>query len=305
MVGVRTIAIVVGVVAGMLAAGSGRAQGPVDAATFDWSGVVPAGAVVRIADADGNISVAPGSGNAVQVHGSRTHVLSGGRALVFEVVKSGNDVTICARHPSGECTSEGEHGGRVRMTQVGHSPAADFTVQLPAGVKLAASTSDGRVDIRDAGADVVAKTGDGEIRVVGAAGTVDAHSGDGDITLEGVKGEVSAHTGDGHIRVTTASGPLNLTSGDGDIEVHVASLSDGQSLTAHTGDGNVTLYVPANFTGSVEATTGDGRLESDFPVTTTGRLNAHHLEGTIGNASEHAARVSVSTGDGNVLLKQE
>jgi predicted aconitase with swiveling domain len=300
----RLRAIVVGAVSSMLIAGAALAQNPVDAPTFDWSGAIPAGATLRIADVDGNISVAPSSSDQVQVHGRRTHVMSGGRALVFEVVKFGNDVTICARHPGGECTPEGEHGGGFRLIQVNRSPQANFVVELPAGVKLAAKTSDGRVDVKDAGADVIASSGDGDIHVNGASGTVDAHSGDGNITLDGVKGAVTAHTGDGHIRVTAATGPMGLKSGDGDIEVHLAALADGQTLTAHTGDGTVTLYLPSSFMGNVDASTGDGSIESDFPIATTGRLNSHHLQGTIGNGSEGAGRVNISTGDGDVHLKK-
>jgi Putative adhesin len=301
---VQLRAIVVGAVSSMLIAGSALAQNPVDAPTFDWSGAMPAGATLRIADVDGNISVSPSTSDQVQVHGRRTHVMSGGRALVFEVVKFGNDITICARHPGGECTPEGEHGGGFRLVQVNKSPQADFVVALPAGVKLAAKTSDGRVDIKDAGADVIAKSGDGDIHVDGAAGTVDANSGDGNITLDAVKGPVTAHTGDGHIRVTSASGPLGLKSGDGDIEVHLAALADGQTVTAHTGDGTVTIYLPSSFTGNVDASTGDGSVESDFPIAVLGRMNAHHLRGSIGNASEGAGRVNVSTGDGDVHLKR-
>lgn len=301
---VRCHAMVVGAVMGVFTAGSLMAQNPVDAPTFDWTAVVPAGATLRIADVDGDIRVTPSSTDHVQVHAERTHVRSGGRALVFEVVQSGNDVTICARHPGGRCDANGEHGGGFRIVQLDRSPAANFTVQVPAGVKLIAKTSDGRVDIKDVGADVVAKSGDGAINVAGGSGAVDAHSGDGDITLDGVKGAVTAHTGDGHIRVTAGSGPLGLTSGDGDVEVHLAALGAGQTVRIHTGDGTVTMYLPSSFVGNVDASTGDGSVESDFPIAMTGRLNPHHLQGTVGSAAEGAANVNISTGDGNVRLRR-
>jgi DUF4097 and DUF4098 domain-containing protein YvlB len=287
----------------MLAAGAVQAQYPVDAATFDWSGAVPAGATLRIASVDGDIRVSPSSSQQAHVHGERTHVMSGGRALVFDVVQTGSDVTICARYPEGRCDEMGAHGGSEDY--YGKSPAANLTVELPPGVKLAAKTGDGRIDIKDAGADVIAKSGDGAINIIGAAGTVEAKSGDGDLTLEGVKGSVTAHTGDGNIRVTAGTAPVRLSSGDGSIEVHVGATAGGQSITAHTGDGSITVYLPASFAGEVEASTGDGTLETDFPVTiSTGGTNPHHLRGTIGSASANAATVSVSTGDGTVRLKK-
>jgi hypothetical protein len=239
-------------------AGAARAQYPVDAATFDWSGAVPAGATLRIADVDGDLRVSPSSSGQAHVHGERTRVMSGGRALVFDVVQSGSDVTICARYPDGSCDEQGAHGHSG--VEFGKSPAANLTVELPAGVKLAAKTGDGRIDIKDAGADVNAKSGDGQIIIAGAAGTVDAKSGDGDITLDAVKGAVSAHTGDGNIRASAGTAPVKLSSGDGSIEVHVATAGDGQSVEAHTGDGSITVYLPPSFSGEVEASTGNGSL---------------------------------------------
>ncbi len=286
----------------MLTAGTARAQYPVDASTFDWSGAVPAGATLRIASVDGDVRVSPSSSGQAHVHGERTHVMSGSRALVFDVVQSGSDVTICARYPDGSCDERGAHGSSGM--NFGKSPAANLTVELPAGVKLAAKTGDGRIDIKDAGADVIAKSGDGEITIAGAAGTVEARSGDGDITLEAVKGAVNAHTGDGNIRVWAGTASVKLASGDGSIEVHVATAGDGQSVQAHTGDGSITVYLPQSFSGEVEASTGDGSLESDFPMTVNGHMDTHHMHGTVGSAGPNAARVTLTTGDGNVRLKK-
>jgi hypothetical protein len=286
----------------MLTTGTARGQYPVDAATFDWSGAVPAGATLRIADVDGDVRVSPSSSGQAHVHGERTRVMSGSRALVFDVVQSGSDVTICARYPEGRCDEMGAHGGWGE--NFGKSPGANLIVELPAGVKLAAKTGDGRVDIKDAGADVIAKSGDGEITVAGAVGAVDANSGDGDITVDGVKGTVSAHTGDGNIRVSAGTAPVRLSSGDGSIEVHVATAGDGQSVQAHTGDGSITVYLPASFSGEVEASTGDGTLESDFPMTVSGHMDTHHMHGTVGSAGPNAARVTLRTGDGDVRLKK-
>jgi DUF4097 and DUF4098 domain-containing protein YvlB len=299
----RSHALVVASITLMLTAAAAHAQYPVDAATFGWSGAMAAGATLRIVDVDGDIRVSPASSGQAKVHGERTRVTSGGRALVFDVVQSGSDITVCARYPDGSCDERGSHG-HSGDNYYGQSPAANLTVELPAGVKLAARSGDGRIGIKDAGADVIAKSGDGEITITGAAGTVDVRSGDGDITLDGIKGAVTAHTGDGNIRVTAGTAPVKVASGDGTIEVHVATTGDGQSVEAHTGDGSITVYLPSSFSGDVEASTGDGSLESDFPLTLNGRMDPHHMHGTVGNAGSNAARVMLTTGDGNVTLKK-
>ncbi len=301
---VRSLFLAAAAVTLMLAPGSARAQNQVDAPTFDWSGAIPAGGTLHLANVDGNIRVTATSSGQAKVHGERTHVRSGDRALVFQVVTSGTDVIVCALHRNGECDESGAHS-HDHWDNYGESPRADLTVELPAGVRLAAHTGDGGIDIKDAGANVVAKSGNGAITIAGAAGMVDARSGDGDITLSGIKGSATAHTGDGNIQVAAGTAPVKLTSGDGRIEVHVGATGDGQSVSAHTGDGSITVYLPASFAGEVEATTGDGMLQSDFPLTLDGgRMDSHHLRGTVGSASANAARVTLTTGDGNVELKK-
>ena len=279
------------------------AQDAVDAPTFDWTGQIPAGSTLRVASVDGNIDVSASSDDKVQVHGERRGVQSGGRALLFRVVRSGTDVTICAYYPNGSCDAEGAHGhGGVHVGFSMHSPEADFTVQLPAGVKLATNTGDGSIEIRHAGADVSAHSGDGSIHIDGVAGTVNAKSGDGDVSIEDAQGAVTAHTGDGKIHVTTAAGSVDASSGDGDIEARLTGSAGPQSLRVHTGDGSVTLYLPSSFAGDVEAHTGDGAIDSDFPLEFSGRMNPHNVHGTVGGGG--AAHVEISTGDGDVHLRK-
>jgi protein-S-isoprenylcysteine O-methyltransferase Ste14 len=175
----RPVAVVV-MLAGatiMLDASVARAQ-VFDQGTFDWKGQVPAGATVHVVTTDGDIDVSQANGPTVQVHGERTHILSGSRALVFEVITNGNDVTVCARERDGSCSTDGVHEGHHFM-RMGETGSARLSVQLPAGVKLAANSGDGSIEARGVRADMVARTGDGSIHVISATGAVRAHSGDG------------------------------------------------------------------------------------------------------------------------------
>jgi protein-S-isoprenylcysteine O-methyltransferase Ste14 len=255
----------------------------VDQPTFDWSGPIAAGATVHILDADGHIAVAPATGSQLRAHGERTHVQSGGRALVFEVVTSGTDITICARDRNGSCDGHGVHGGSHIMG-FGRTGTADLTVQLPAGVRLAASSGDGDIDIKGASADVAAASGDGEIHIAGVTGAVRAHSGDGDMTLEDIGGGVDASTGDGKITVRVSAG------------------ATAPMITAHSGDGTVTVYLPAAIGGELTASTGDGSIDCDFPVQLAGRVNPRHVRAMFGAGG--AARIEISTGDGDIRIKR-
>lgn len=272
----------------------------VDAPTFDWNGTLPAGATLHIDDVDGNIRVKGTSAGEVRVHGERTHIVSNG--LIFEVVKNGDDVTICARHRSGRCDAEGSHGGGLHIS-VGVSPSADFTVELPAGVKLATKTGDGSIDVDNAGADVSAMSGDGSIRVTGVTGDLKAKSGDGDITVENAQRAVSAHTGDGSIAITAGTGPIDASSGDGSIQLHLAHDASPGDVQLHTGDGSITVFLASQFGGQLDASTSDGHIESEMPLAFNGRMNAQHVRGTLGSGGD--ARLTLHTGDGDIRIKRE
>ena len=254
--------------------------------SFQWAGKVPAGATLRILTVDGEIAVTPAAGDQAEVHGELRSERSGERPLVFQMLKDGDNVTVCAYDPDeGSCSadgvSNGSHHGHWSRTN-----RAYFTVQVPAGVRLVTRTGDGRIDIREAagGADVVASSGDGEIRI------------------EGATGAVTASTGDGPITIATSVGPVNASTGDGAVEVRVASLPHPQDMKIRTGDGSITMYLPSSFSGELDAHTGDGHIDSDFPLQVSGRLDRNHVRATIGGGG--STRIELSTGDGNIRLQQ-
>jgi len=290
----------------ILAIAAVPASAQVDAPTFDWNGAIPAGATLHIANVDGNIRVTGTTSGPARVHGERTHVLSGGRALLFAVVKSGDDVTICAYNPHGSCDASGTHGGgfHVGIGFSGHSPSADFTVELPAGVKLSASSGDGSIDVLGAGADVTASSGDGSISVSGATGDVRANSGDGSITIENAQRRVIARTGDGSISISAASGPVEATTGDGSVELHLAKdVANPGDIDLHTGDGSVTIFVASQFGGQIDASTSDGSIQSDLPLSLSGRMDPQHVRGTLGSGGN--VQLRIRTGDGDIRIKRQ
>jgi hypothetical protein len=268
-------------------------------ATFDWSGRVPAGATLRVYSVDGAITVSRATGDQVEVHGERRYSHDdrwdehhrgegerpAGADMVFERVQDGNDVTICGYEvDEGSCSTTGVHG----RSHHGHwrpTPSADFTVRVPAGVRIALGTGDGRIDVRGASSEVSASTGDGEISV------------------NEVGGPVRASTGDGAIYVSAVAETIEARTGDGNVEVHMASPPRPQDMRFSTGDGTVTIYLPANFAGELDAHTGDGHIDSDFPLEMQGRLEGPHVRGTIGGGGP--TRLLVTTGDGDVRLRKE
>src|SRR5882757_8065583 len=111
-------------------------------------------------------------------------------------------------------------------------------------------------------------TGDGSILVDSLHGETRLNTGDRRIDAEGLDGKLEASTGDGKIRVRGRFDQLSLHTGDGSIEAEIASGSRMTTeWTVRTGDGHVTLRLPANLSAELDVHTGDGHIQSDLPVT--------------------------------------
>ena len=146
------------------------------------------------------------------------------------------------------------------------------------------------------------RTGDGSITVDNLHGETHLSTGDGRIEANSLDGTLDAQTGDGRIHARGRFDLLNLHTGDGSIE---AEIDNGSRMTSEwtvrTGDGHVTLRLPANFSADLEVHTGDGRIQSDLPVTVSGFRNEHELRGKL-NAG--GPPFIVRTNDGSIRLER-
>jgi hypothetical protein len=175
---------------------------------------------------------------------------------------------------------------------------------------------------------VLARTGDGAIRIEGVEGRLELRTGDGSIHVSDVKGEFVLNTGDGSINVDHAEGRLTLETGDGGVNVEgnlaVVRMHTGDGSIVYradpatrmeddwdisTGDGSVSIYLPAGFNADLDAHTGDGRIRNELGIAGERDLerdrNADErdrrtLRGKIG---EGGKRLRVQTGDGGITLR--
>ena len=72
--------------------------------------------------------------------------------------------------------------------------------------------------------------------------------------------------------------------------------------TLSTSGGSITLLLPPNTPGSVDAETSGGSVTSDFPLTTTHFSSGSHVQGTIGGGG---APISLHTSGGSIHLGPE
>jgi hypothetical protein len=266
---------------------------------FDWTGQLSAGGRVRVADVRGDVRVTAASGDRIVVHAD-LHRRGGRRGgeIVFDVVQSGSDVTICARWRDGRaCTAEGLED----EDNDGESQSADFTVQLPRNLRLAAETGNGLIDVAGTGTDVSASSGNGRVSVAGASGSVHASSGNGDVTVDNAGGPVNASTGNGSVHAYTSAGPVIASTGNGSIDARMQTMKAPGAMSFSTGNGSVTVAVPAGFAALLDADTGHGRIESDFPLTVQGRIDPSHVRAAINGGGPS---LRLSSGNGDLVLRK-
>jgi DUF4097 and DUF4098 domain-containing protein YvlB len=273
---------------------------------FTLSESVSQGGWVRIATFNGQINITQGSSNRVEIRAEKDIRRGDIEDIGFLVRRENGGITICAvRDDEDTCDADGGYrsGNRSRDWYRNHQGQANFTVQIPSGVRVRAGSGNGDVRIAGGGAEVIAATGNGRVDVNGTTGQVRASTGNGDVAVQDARGPVDASTGSGNVRVVTSSGPVSASSGNGDIDVSIGKLDRSPDMSFSTGNGRVTLSLPDGFGAEVDANTGNGTVSSDFPVKMrSGRLDPSRLRGTIGDGG---GRLSISSGNGDVKIRRE
>ena len=237
--------------------------------TFKWSGKMPAGAWLHVANLNGSIRVEAASGDVAEVVGEKDWRRGDPKEVRFAVVKDGNDITICALWgDESTCDAGGAHYERHRHGDWDdHNDVnVKFTVKIPKGIKLGLNTVNGSLDVA------------------------------------GATSEVQAETVNGRVEVTTGGGPVNAETVNGSITVSMATAPGDKDLRFKTVNGSIDVTVPSTFTGELDMETVNGSLTSDFPLTISGRVNPKHLRATIGSGG--GRHVEMSTVNGSIELRK-
>lgn len=235
---------------------------------FKWSGKMPAGAWLKVANLNGSINVEQATGDVAEVTGEKDWRHGDPKDVRFAVVKDGDNIVICALWgDESTCDSRGAqyHSHHHGWNNDHNDVNVKFTVRLPKGVKVDISTVNGSLDVR------------------------------------GATSEVEAETVNGRVDVATGGGPVNANTVNGSIRVSMESAPGNSDLRFKTVNGSIVVTVPANLAAELEMETVNGSLTSDFPLTITGRVNPKHLRATIGSGGRH---VEMSTVNGSIELKK-
>jgi hypothetical protein len=239
--------------------GGGRTTGD----EWEYHAVIKPSQHVWIKNTNGPIEVVAGNSDTLYVHAEKSWRNSDPSSVQLIPVLTERGVTICAMWEAREqrCADAGDYRmNGVRKNDV----AVRFTVQLPKGVPIEASTVNGGLEI------------------------------------DGVSAPVDAATVNGRIAVNTSKGPVQATTVNGSIEANMQGLMEGD-VRLTTVNGSVTAGLPARINATIDAETVNGRVDTDFPVQITGKISTRHLRGNIGNGGPTLKLVTVN---GSITLHE-
>jgi DUF4097 and DUF4098 domain-containing protein YvlB len=240
---------------------------------FKWSGDVQSGHWVYVRNMNGRVRVEQGTGSKVEVTGEKYWRRGRADDVEIKVTQVGTgkgDVLVCAiwRDTDTRCDEDGyssrsnrdgwSHWGRDRDTEV------EFTVRLPAGVKVEASSTNGSIEI------------------------------------DGATSEVIAHTTNGRIEARSSGGPVRASTTNGDVYVRTGAL-DTHDTEYRTTNGSITVELPATTNADLEMHTTNGSISSDFPVMMEGTFSRRDMRGTLGKGGP---RIRLSTTNGSIRLRK-
>jgi hypothetical protein len=207
--------------------------------------------------------------------------------------QQGNRISVEVLKPEQKGTIDiGMHVGR----------SAALIVSVPRDADVSARSGDGAVTLENIAGRVDVNTGDGAVSVRRSVGDVVVHTGDGAVALEDVRGQVELNTGDGAVKIDGVLQRVKARTGDGAI---VVRATDGSTAAAdwdlETGDGGVTVGLPAAFGAELDARSNDGRVTvNGFEMTGATRDDEHReVKGRIGSGG---SRLTIRTGDGGITV---
>jgi DUF4097 and DUF4098 domain-containing protein YvlB len=179
---------------------------------------------------------------------------------------------------------------------------ARLIVNVPRDTDIRARSGDGSIRIERINGRIDLRTGDGSIRASDVSGELILDTGDGSVTVDEAQGKLTLDTADGSVNVSGKLSVLSLHTGDGSIVYRVqpgAKMVEPWEIT--TGDGSVSLYLPAEFDADLDAHTGDGTIRNDLGIENPDKESGRRtLRAKIGDGGK---LLRIRTGDGTIRLK--
>ncbi|HDK35867.1 MAG TPA: hypothetical protein ENG82_03075, partial [Bacteroidetes bacterium] len=201
-----------------------------------------------------------------------------------------------------------------------------FKVTVPEHSNLKIETDGGDITIRDASGEIQAKTNDGDIEIRRcSAALITLDSGDGDILVShvplqnGNRSRLFFETGEGRVKikystfekisgktnegdlylVSSSVGTLDFHSNEGDVEAVISPVKL-PTWRVRTGEGNILLVVPQNFSAGLDFFTDEGTIYSDFKIPIHDREDGAVCKTDLNGGT---GRVVLKSNEGDIRLE--
>ncbi len=141
---------------------------------------------------------------------------------------------------------------------------------------------------------------------VPAAVDLEIYSGRGRLSLAGVEGAVRVSGGDGPTDLTFTGGSVDVTLRTGPVNVRVPARSwRGQGMTVKVAAGDLTVELPAGFSGDIDAEVlRAGRVENSHPGLAPRERTRPTERALRARAGQGGAALSFTVGDGALRIVQ-
>lgn len=231
---------------------------------FRWNGTLQAGQQLEIKNLNGAIFAEASSGDRVEIVAEK----SGRDAdeVSIEVVEHDGGITVCSVYPgSGRRPSVCAPGDDAHLSNDDDLKAnIEFRVRVPAGVRVDASTMNGRIE------------------------------------ATGMTTALRAVTMNGAIEVST-TGWAELTTMNGSIEARMGSTAWQGQLDIETMNGSIELVLPTDAAADVEARTMNGTVSSDWSLSYPDSRRRNRAEGRLGAGGRE---LSLETMNGSITIRR-
>ena len=128
----------------------------------------------------------------------------------------------------------------------------------------------------------------------------------GRITISAVNGQIRFESGNGRITLSDVAGDVKGKTSNGRVTVRLSGATwQGSGLDVRTGNGRVSLYMPASYAANVEAGTGNGRFSSDFEALSIkdGKKRRYGRNKVSASINGGGAPLRLATGNGRVSIR--
>src|SRR3989454_10933425 len=205
--------------------GAGRSTG----ATWTYRSKLGAKQWVWIRNTRGSVIVQPARGDSLEVSSVKTYRSSDPASVRLVAVPYDGGIAICAVWDSDSGCAPG-HGDIEMRSRRHNDVAVDFTVRLPRGASLGATTMVG------------------------------------DVHVAGAQGPLVIHTMSGDVDVATAKGPVKVESMNGDVRVRMEAFGDTGGGSPRTIKGSPAPRAPTPPGPGGGAEKGDGPITPRLPA---------------------------------------